>query len=203
MWLAADGCYTSGENRWRWALKLLFIGDQLKKTLDPQAVVANAVLLCQMESPRGSAQSAFPRAFTKFLEHLTETENAVRFYFYISVPYLEYSTIYSTLKCNKLTNNTRSIHLNPFSFIFRRQLRGNYVLYTDVTILTYLLSMFSISRGFSLQLVRSVMVSDCVVPLMVRSRNIWPLPSSRSFHMLCVFSLSSFDRSIVQLKLTK
>lgn len=66
--------------------------------------------------------------------------------------------------------------------------------------LTYLSWRTCTSREFSSKVVRSEMVSEAVVPLMVSSRKMVPAPSSSSCLIRCVFSRSSWVRSMLHLK---
>lgn len=89
---------------------------------------------------------------------------------------------------------------NIYNFFWETQKLPN--IYTNISQyqLTYLSSRTCSSREFSSKVVRSEMVSEAVVPLMVSSRKMVPAPSSSSCLIRWVFSRSSCVRSMLHLK---
>lgn len=82
---------------------------------------------------------------------------------------------------------TRSVSWSS-AMIFRRTRHRS--------ILTYFFSSFFRSTVSSRYVVRSLMVSDDVVPLIVSSKKISPMQSSNLFHIRCVVSLGRLLRSM-------
>lgn len=65
--------------------------------------------------------------------------------------------------------------------------------------ITYFLSRFRLSISFSRCVVKSLIVSEAVVPLIVSSRKISPRQSSNLFHNRCVVSRGRLRKSITHL----
>lgn len=65
--------------------------------------------------------------------------------------------------------------------------------------ITYFLSRLRLSISFSRCVVKSLIVSDAVVPLIVSSRKISPRQSSNLFHNRCVVSRGRLRKSITHL----
>lgn len=103
---------------------------------------------------------------------------------------------------NKNKNNSQKFKIECCFFDLLKMFISSFENNTNISQyqLTYLSSRTCSSREFSSKVVRSEMVSEAVVPLMVSSRKMVPAPSSSSCLIRWVFSRSSWVRSMLHLK---